>query len=97
MKKKLELKKETVATLDGMGEVRGGGGTVIVSYQSNCNMCPTMDVFTQCNTRCTLCPTNADTCGNPTTTGCISDTCVHVSETLAAVCKSAGPLLCFKG
>ncbi len=40
MKKKLELKKETVAMLDGMNEVRGGG-TVLVSYQSNCNLCPT--------------------------------------------------------
>ncbi len=43
MKKKLNLKKETVAMLDGMNDVRGGGGTVAVSFQSNCNLCPTQN------------------------------------------------------
>ena len=39
MKKKLNLRKETVAMLDGMNDVRGGGGSVAVSFQSNCFAC----------------------------------------------------------
>ena len=68
MKKKLNLRKETVAMLDGMNEVRGGG-TVLVSYQSNCNLCPSA-VATQCNTGCTACPSKGDTCWNRTI-GCV--------------------------
>ncbi len=64
MKKKLNLKKETVAMLDGMGEVRGGGGTVAASVNSNCFACPTM--ANTCNSDCTLCPTKRNDCAGPT-------------------------------
>ncbi len=59
--------------LDGMNEVRGGGGSVAVSFQSNCNLCPTENNTCWC--------TRMPECEKPKSNGIFQCPIVSVADT----------------